>query len=140
MASFFAIQRLCAAALIASGTAGMAHAQGFDIRSLFSPGPSTTGTVAPAQAPASPSAPEWSGEPGASGHPAMTSEAIRAAAANFRGCLDRLWPLAARRNVPRAVYDAHVAGLTPDLRIMDLLDSAARIHQVVLGLSRSPGQ
>ncbi len=87
------------------------------------PGPSTTGTVAPAQAPASPSAPEWSGEPGASGHPAMTAEAIRAAAANFRGCLDGLWPQAARRSVPRAVFDAHIAGLTPDLRIMDLLDS-----------------
>ena len=53
----------------------------------------------------------------------MTSAAIREAAANFRGCLESLWPLAARRNVPRAVYDRYVSGLTPDLRIMDLLDA-----------------
>ena len=42
---------------------------------------------------------------------------------NFRSCLERLWPPAARRDVPRAVFDRHVAGLTPDLRIMDLLDA-----------------
>jgi membrane-bound lytic murein transglycosylase B len=34
-----------------------------------------------------------------------------------------LWPQAQRRGVPRAVFEANVAGLTPDLRIMDLLDS-----------------
>ena len=45
------------------------------------------------------------------------------AAANFRSCLEGLWPQAARRGVPRAVFDAQVAGLTPDLRIMDLLDA-----------------
>ena len=118
-----AIPGLCAAALLATGTAGLAQAQGFDIRSMFQ-GPTTTGTATPPQAsPAPRTGPEWSGEPGASGHPTMTSEAIRAAAANFRGCLEGLRPLAARRNVPRAMYDAHVAGLTPDLRIMDLMDS-----------------
>ena len=53
----------------------------------------------------------------------MTAEAIRAAAANFRRCLGALWPLAERRGVTRAVFDANVAGLTPDLRIMDLLDA-----------------
>ena len=68
-------------------------------------------------------APEWSGESGASGHPLMTAQAIRAAAANFRSCLEGLWPQAERRGVSRAVFDANVAGLTPDLRIMDLLDS-----------------
>jgi peptidoglycan lytic transglycosylase B len=109
--------------LVATGTAGLAHAQGFDLRSLFQ-GPTTTGTATRGDdPPAKPSGPEWSGEPGASGHPTMTSEAIRASAANFRGCLERLWPLAARRKVPRAMYEAQVASLTPDLRIMDLLDS-----------------
>jgi len=66
--------------------------------------------------------PEWSGESGASGHPLMTADAIRAAAANFRTCLEGLWPLAQKRGVSRATYDRYVLPLTPDLRIMDLLD------------------
>ncbi len=66
---------------------------------------------------------EWSGESGASGHPLMTAQSIRSAAANFRTCLAGLWPLAQRRGVSRALYEAQVAGLTPDLKIMDLLDS-----------------
>jgi membrane-bound lytic murein transglycosylase B len=53
----------------------------------------------------------------------MTAEAIRSAAANFRGCLAGLWPLAERRGVSRAVYETNLAGLTPDLRIMDLMDA-----------------
>jgi lytic murein transglycosylase len=78
----------------------------------------------PASAPSqTPGTREWSGQPGASGHPAMTAEAIRNAAANFRNCLEGMWPLAARRGVSRATFDQHAAGLTPDLRIMDLLDS-----------------
>ncbi|OLB79527.1 MAG: lytic transglycosylase, partial [Alphaproteobacteria bacterium 13_2_20CM_2_64_7] len=66
---------------------------------------------------------DWSGESGASNHPLMTAQAIRAAAANFRNCLAGLWPLAERRGVSRALFEANVAGLTPDLRIMDLLDA-----------------
>ena len=99
--------------------------QGFDLRSLFNRGPATSGTTPPpaAAAPAAPSAaPEWSGESGSSGHPLMTTEAIRAAADNFRSCLDGLWPLAERRGVSRAAFEANTAGLTPELRIMDLLD------------------
>jgi membrane-bound lytic murein transglycosylase B len=87
----------------------------------------TTGSVnpaAPAQpAPSASGAPEWSGESGASGHPLMTADAIRAAAANFHNCLEQLWPEAARRGVPRALFDAQTGPLTPDLRIMDLLDA-----------------
>jgi lytic murein transglycosylase len=67
--------------------------------------------------------PPWSGTDGASGDPSMSASAIRAAAADFHGCLERLWPLAARRRVSRAAYEQATAGLTPDLRIMDLLDS-----------------
>src|SRR3984893_14350225 len=56
----------------------------------------TTGSVTPAAplpgAAATPGAPEWSGESGSSGHPLMTAEAIRAAAANFHACLEALWP------------------------------------------------
>jgi membrane-bound lytic murein transglycosylase B len=75
--------------------------------------------IAPAPAPPR----EWTGESGASGHPTMQASAIRAAAANFPACLEGLWPLAAKRNVSRATYDKYVTGLTPDLRIMDLLDA-----------------
>jgi peptidoglycan lytic transglycosylase B len=113
--------------LAAAAFAGPALGQGFDIRSLFGlspPSPATTGTVSPPAPPtAAPAAPEWSGESGSSGHPEMTAEAIRAAAANFRSCIAAYWPLAERRGIPREVFEANVAGLTPDLRIMDLMDA-----------------
>ncbi len=70
-----------------------------------------------------PPPPPWSGMSGASGHPLMTAEAIAAAAADFSNCLDRLWPEAARRGISRETYINHTAPLTPDLRIMDLLDA-----------------
>src|SRR5438034_184139 len=38
-------------------------------------------------------------------------------------CIAGLWPLAERRGVSRAAFDAATAGLTPDLRIMDLMDA-----------------
>ena len=51
-------------------------------------------------------------------------EAIRAAAANFRNCLAGLWPLAERaRHLAARRSKRNYAGLTPDLRIMDLLDA-----------------
>ena len=56
--------------------------QGFDLRSLFTP----SRPPAPSRrrsSPRPPAAPEWSGESGASGHPLMTADAIRAAAAQF---------------------------------------------------------
>jgi membrane-bound lytic murein transglycosylase B len=115
--------RLGFAALAATAIAiTSASGQGFDLRSFFGlGGANTTGTLPPAPAPGD--APDWSGESGASGHPLMTADAIRSAAANFRGCTAALWPLAEARGVPRAVFDDNVAGLTPELRIMDLLDA-----------------
>jgi peptidoglycan lytic transglycosylase B len=65
----------------------------------------------------------WSGESGSSGDPRMTAAAIRAGAANFHDCLERLWPAAARRGVARSTFVAYTTSLTPDLRIMDLLDA-----------------
>ena len=110
---------LSAAALAATAWAAPAPGQGLDIRTLFNaPGANTAGAPAPTAG-----VQDWSGESGASNHPLMTAQAIRAAAANFRNCLAGLWPLAERRGVSRAVFEANVAGLTPDLRIMDLLDS-----------------
>jgi membrane-bound lytic murein transglycosylase B len=76
-------------------------------------------------------APPWSGQDGASGDPAMTAAAIRAAAANFPACLARLWPTAAHRGVSRALYRKLTAGLTPDLRIMDLLDNQPEFSKSV---------
>ena len=76
---------------------------------------------APAATPTPPK--EWSGESGSSGHPDMQASAIRAAAAKFESCVEGLWPLAAKRNISRASFDKFTSGLTPDLRIMDLVDA-----------------
>ena len=81
-----------------------------------------TGTIPP-QPPASASPPPWSGQSGGSGDPSMSADAIRAAAADFHNCLARLAPLAARHGISRQAYSTYTAGLTPDLRIMDLLDN-----------------
>lgn len=82
-----------------------------------------TGSVPPVAPGAAPNAPEWSGRSGSSGDPEMTADAIRAAASNFPACLERLWPLAAKRGITRGVFRKSTAALTPDLRIMDLMDS-----------------
>ena len=74
---------------------------------------------------------DWSGPPGASGHPEMSAEAIRAATADFPNCIARLWPEAARRHISRANFDRYTRGLTPDLKIMDLLDSQPEFTKAV---------
>ena len=66
---------------------------------------------------------EWSGQSGASGHPTMTADAIQASANDFQSCIARLAPDAARRGVSQEAYANITRGLTPDLRIMDLMDS-----------------
>src|SRR4030088_1747227 len=76
------------------------------------------GAPAPASAP-----PQWRGGDGASGHPLMSANAIREAAANFDNCVASMWPDAARHNISQANFQRFTAGLTPDLRIMDLMDS-----------------
>ena len=93
--------------------------------------PASTPTINLFGTPPRAAPPEWSGEPGASGHPLMTTEAIRVAAGNFRNCLENLWPLAARRGISRQSFDAAVTGLTPDLRIMDLLDSQPEFTKAI---------
>ena len=74
---------------------------------------------------------EWSGEDGASGHPLMTADAIRQAAANFPYCVANLWRDAARRNISRDSFDRYTAGLTPDLRIMDFVDAQPEFTKAV---------
>ena len=118
------LARLTGAILLAG--IGAAAAQSHDERFPFLAPQRAAVTQVNAAAPP-PAAPgairEWSGESGSSGHPLMTAEAIRAAAANFPRCIAGLWPDAARRGVSRASFETHTAGLTPDLRIMDLVDA-----------------
>jgi membrane-bound lytic murein transglycosylase B len=77
------------------------------------------------------SPPPWSGEDGASGHPLMTASAIREAAANFQNCVASMWPDAARRNITRENFQRFTAGLAPDLRIMDLMDSQPEFTKAI---------
>ena len=93
--------------------AGTALAQ--DDRFPF-PQVATTGSV-PAQSEA------WSGQPGASGHPLMQPDAILAAVADFKNCIDGMWPEAARRGISRASFEQHTARLEPEVKIMDFVDA-----------------
>lgn len=108
---------LVAAAMLGAGVS-VADAQIFErlLQGLSPP--------APVGEPSSPGGPKpWSGEAGASGHPLMTVDAIRAAAADFPNCIARMAPDAARRGVSQQAYVDFTRDLTPDLRIMDLLDA-----------------
>jgi peptidoglycan lytic transglycosylase B len=120
------ILRLVAASLIAVAAAGGALAQD-------KPGNWLTRLLQPSSSSAVPGstngAREWSGQSGASGNPLMTADAIRAAAADFGNCLSALWPQAERRGVTRANFEHYTAGLTPDLSIMDLLDSQPEFNK-----------
>jgi membrane-bound lytic murein transglycosylase B len=78
----------------------------------------TTGAVpTPAQSD------QWSGQPGASGHPLMQPDAILAAVADFKNCIERMWPAAERRGISRASFERYAAGLEPDVKIMDFVDA-----------------
>jgi membrane-bound lytic murein transglycosylase B len=112
--------RVATVYVLAIGVAGAAYAQnspGDWLGRLFQPPPGAS-VPTPGGGPQ-----EWSGQSGASGDPRMTADAIRAAAAEFGGYIEGLWTDAARRGVTRANYERFTAGLTPDLRIMDLLDA-----------------
>ena len=75
--------------------------------------------------------PPWTGEDGASGHPLMTASAIREAAANFDNCVAGMWPDAARRGITQESFQRFTAGLEPDLRIMDLMDSQPEFTKAI---------
>jgi peptidoglycan lytic transglycosylase B len=97
------------------------------LENIFTGARATANGNTPAQPQAAPGASNaslpWSGEDGASGHPLMTASAIREAAANFENCIVAMWPDAARRNISQVSFQRFTADLSPDLRIMDLLDS-----------------
>ncbi len=111
------IQLICAIAMTAASMPAAAQ--------------SATATISPAKPGAQPAAPSWSGNSGASGDPRMSADAIRSDAANFHRCLERLWPLAARRHVSRAAFERLTGPLTPDLRIMDLLDNQPEFSKAI---------
>ena len=79
--------------------------------------PAVTGSVSSAPSD------KWSGEPGASGHPLMMPDAILGAVADFKNCIERLWPEAARRGVARATFDRFTGDLEADVKIMDYVDA-----------------
>jgi len=86
-------------------------------------------SAAPTVPAPSPGTREWSGQSGASRHPLMTADAIRAAAADFGNCVAGLWPAAERRGISREAFEQLTAGLTPDLSIMDLLDAQPEFNK-----------
>jgi lytic murein transglycosylase len=113
----FALASLCVIALAAPAPARAQDPPGNWLTRLFQ---------LPSSAPvpsSSDGSREWSGQSGASGNPLMTADAIRAAAADFGNCVAGMWPDATRRGVTRANFERFTTGLTPDLRIMDLLDA-----------------
>lgn len=134
---------ILAAALLAAGLGGEARAQSSSgggplnfLSNIFTgstgkgnsggnPGgnPEANQAAPSAPQPGGGAAPPWSGEDGASGHPLMTASAIREAAGNFDNCVAAMWPDAARRNISQESFQRFTTGLTPDLRLMDLMDS-----------------
>src|ERR1700754_695507 len=121
----------CQAAFVSPSHAQSAGSDGISnfLGNIFSgpkSGPAPQATPGPDGAP-----PPWSGEDGASGHPLMTADAIRQAAANFQNCVAAMWPDAARRQVTQANFERFTAGLEPDLRIMDLMDSQPEFTKAI---------
>jgi membrane-bound lytic murein transglycosylase B len=119
--------RRLTSALLVAATLGMgaaqAQAQSGGLSSLFGGLFSGQRATAPTQVPGGNGPIPWSGQDGASGNPLMTADAIRQAAANFDNCIAGTWPDAARRNISQESFQRFTTGLTPDLRIMDLLDA-----------------
>jgi membrane-bound lytic murein transglycosylase B len=121
-------RRLTAAALALAGmislTPALAQSSGLPsfLNNIF--GPKSDAPVQPQGASPGANGPiPWSGEDGASGHPLMSASAIRQAAANFDNCVAGMWPDAARRGISEDNFRRFTAGLSPDLRLMDLMDA-----------------
>ena len=79
----FVKQTLCALVSLAA-LAGAATAQDDRFPNLLN---IITGSV-----PQQTQSDQWSGQPGASGHPLMQPDQILAAVADFKNCLERMWP------------------------------------------------
>src|SRR4051795_7235101 len=110
--------QLMAIVLVPLLVASSVWAQDGRFPNLFNLFNGPTGSV-PQQAPSD----KWSGQPGSSGHPLMQPDAILAAVADFKNCLERMWPEAARRGISRASFNAYTSGLEADVKIMDFVDA-----------------
>src|ERR1700682_2991531 len=124
---------ILAAALLGCGAA-RAQSSGGGLPNLFGnifSGPNSRAPARETTTPGSSGPQPWSGEDGASGHPLMTASAIREAAANFDQCVAAMWPDAARRNLSQQSFQRFTAGLEPDLRIMDLMDSQPEFTKAI---------
>ena len=124
---------LAATLLLAGETRAQSSGDGISnlLGNIFS-GQKSANPAQPQAAPAAGSPPlPWTGEDGASGHPLMTASAIREAAANFDHCVAAMWPDAARRHISQASFQRFTAGLAPDLRIMDLMDSQPEFTKAI---------
>ncbi|MGU3495507.1 lytic murein transglycosylase [Xanthobacteraceae bacterium A53D] len=62
-------------------------------------------------------------QPARAGHPLMQPEALAQAEANFPNCVASMQPLAQAKGISPATYNRIVAGLTPDMKIMEFMDS-----------------
>lgn len=56
-------------------------------------------------------------------NPLMTPQALAQAEANFSTCIAGMYPLAAAKGISQRSYERLTAGLTPDMKIMDFLDT-----------------
>jgi lytic murein transglycosylase len=83
----------------------------------------TTGSIGSAARPTVAARETYQPPAQGSGHPEMTFQAVARAQAEFPQCLESLWPQAARRGVSRATYQRYALSLTPDMRILTLLDA-----------------
>ena len=117
----------CAQTGTGRGPIILPSATGSVAKQPLAPAAPTALVAAPAASPPLP----WSGEDGASGHPLMTAQAIRVAAANFDNCIAGYWPDAAKRGITRQNFERFTTGLTPDLRIMDLMDAQPEFSKSV---------
>jgi len=99
--------------------------------------PAATGTIPPPASQAAAGPAGMSGLRAASGHPLMTAEAIRAAAANFPALYRASVAACARRNISRGVFQTYGGSLTPDLRIM-ICSTTSRSSKIGLDIS-NPG-
>lgn len=73
--------------------------------------------------PSTPAAAQTSSGPTRATNPLMTPEALAQAEANFGTCIAGMYPLAQAKGISAASYQRLTAGLTPDMKIMDFLDT-----------------
>lgn len=64
-------------------------------------------------------------------HPAMSAQAISAAAAKFDSCVANLAGPAQARGISRAIYVRETRGLEPDMRILELMDRQPEFTKAV---------